>query len=500
MDLIHELLPGLPMYRGGKPSLCLYNAGGGLYDERVIDADLPMPIEDGCVMPIGAFKTLVKELQSQYKGRWEKCPEHMLSSKIFFNQRILQIRYEKATGKVQAFYADDYVPMKEDKSSYLRAVIKTNADEFLNYIDVLKAGGFDVTFENKLEDNLYYELQKDKRLIYGYFTKGDRTARFIDDKVSCPIGEFGYETDNTAGATEIYQYALKQSERVDGFVTDCGMLYIVKLSDGSLFVVDGGAYEQATDDATLKLYQFMKELTGGAKIRIACWFCTHGHADHMAMFGKLLRVYHEDIDLQRVMFNFPSIQYRSLEPQCYLTINRINQYYPEVKYLKPHAGQSFMLSSARFDILQTHECHTAYGCNEMPEDFNDTSTVLKITFDDRVFLMLGDINKIGEAQLLKHYSEDTLKSDIVQAAHHLFNMLYYIYDVTEPEYILVPTRVESKTNHDRHKYTRLILTRPEDQVFFASDDGTHGFAVRNEKLTRIYHDMLHGGEYDGSDL
>ena len=41
-------------------------------------------------------------------------------------------------------------------------------------------------------------------------------------------------------------------------------------------------------------------------------------------------------------------------------------------------------------------------------------------------LMLGDFNKIGEAQLLKHYSEDTLKADIVQAAHHLFNMLYYI--------------------------------------------------------------------------
>lgn len=167
--------------------------------------------------------------------------------------------------------------------------------------------------------------------------------------------------------------------------------------------------------------------------------------------------------------------------------------------LKPHAGQNFTLSNAKVEILQTHECYTAYGCNEMPEDFNDTSTVLKITFDSKVFLMLGDINKIGEAQLLKHYSEDTLKSDLVQAAHHLFNTLYYIYDVADPEYIVVPTRVESKTNHDKMKYARLVLTRSDDQVFFASDDGTHGFAVRDGKLSRIYHDILRGGEYDGSD-
>ena len=79
-------------------------------------------------------------------------------------------------------------------------------------------------------------------------------------------------------------------------------------------------------------------------------------------------------------------------------------------------------------------------------------------------------------------------------------MLYYIYDVSEPEYILVPTRVESRTNHDKYKYGRLVLTRTDDKVFFASDDGTDGFAVRDGKLTRIYHDILRGGEYDGSDL
>ena len=33
MDLRNELLEGLPMYPSGMPSIDLYNAGGGLYDE-----------------------------------------------------------------------------------------------------------------------------------------------------------------------------------------------------------------------------------------------------------------------------------------------------------------------------------------------------------------------------------------------------------------------------------------------------------------------------------
>ena len=173
MDLNKELLEGLPMYIGGKASINLYNAGGGLYDERLLDESVPMPIEDTGVMPIGAFKALIGDLHRKYYGRWERCPENMLSTKIFFNGRMLQIRYEKATGKITAFYMDEYVPKKEDKSSYLRAVIKTNEKEFLDYIEALKAEGFDIIFGNVIENNLFYELKNAVRLIYAYFTKGD---------------------------------------------------------------------------------------------------------------------------------------------------------------------------------------------------------------------------------------------------------------------------------------------------------------------------------------
>lgn len=501
MDLTKELLVSLPAYNGGKMSLSLYNCGGGLYDERIIE-EKPFPIADGSQMSAEVFQAAVDNLYLLNRGKKdENAPSGMLSSKIYFNNRVLQLKH--SDGKVRAYYIDEYEPMKEDKSSFLRSVIKTDKDEFLAYIKTLEDAGFSVCFENEIENNIYRELIKDGRLIYASFTGNDSTARFIDDKVSIPVSDFGYFVEGEKETTELYQYALRQDNRVDGIVTDCGMNYVIKLSDNSLFLVDGGEYEQATDPETESYYNFIKELSkteNGEKVRIACWFCTHAHDDHLDFFSKLLRLHHEDIELQRVMFNFPAPEFFKLMPQAYSAINRIKRYYPEVKYLKPHSGQSFYLADTKFEIIQTHEDFVYYGGNECPDGFNDTSTVLKITFDNKTFLMLGDINDGAEGMLLRHFCDKTLKADIVQAAHHLFNELHYIYDVADPEYILVPSRPACRTNHDKIKYSRLILSCKEENILFGSEDGTHGLCVKDGKTVRFYHAELSGTDYDGSDL
>lgn len=500
MELCKSPFEGLPPYPNGKPSVAVYYAGNGLYDDRACQ-ETPLPLENGVTMTAEAFMQTVDQLAGQYHRVWENAPEGCLGAKLYIDQRIVQLRHEGTT--VQAYYVDDYLPSAKEEGTLLRTVIQTDATTFLDYMDGLKTIGFVVTFENAIEGNFYRELQKGGRRLYAYYTAGDSTARFVEDTVGCGIAGFGYHTVDKTGSTEIYQYALRQSVRVDGHVTDCGMLYVVKLSDGAFFIVDGGAYEQATDEAVAHLYAFLRErvsVKDGNKLRIAAWFCTHAHNDHMDLFGKLLRLYHEEIDLERVIFNFPSSRYYRLSPLVYNGINRIRRYYPDVQYLKPHSGHSFQLADVRFDVLHTHEDYMALGCDEIPADFNDTSTVIKVAFDGKTFLLLGDINTTGETALLRHYTPRILKVDILQAAHHIFNMLYYLYDVTDPTYILAPTRPDTRTNHDRIKYRRLALSRNEDTVYFSSEAGTVGFAVREGALVPIYHEALHGGEYDGSDL
>ena len=73
-------------------------------------------------------------------------------------------------------------------------------------------------------------------------------------------------------------------------------------------------------------------------------------------------------------------------------INRIRKYYPDVIYRKLHMGDAFTLADTQFAVLQTHEDSIGAAGNEKIGGFNDTSTVLKISFDGRSFLILGDID------------------------------------------------------------------------------------------------------------
>ena len=53
----------------------------------------------------------------------------------------------------------------------------------------------------------------------------------------------------------------------------------------------------------------LENLTGkekGEKIRVSAYLCTHNHDDHMDFFIKLLKRDKDVLDVERVMFNFPS--------------------------------------------------------------------------------------------------------------------------------------------------------------------------------------------------
>ncbi len=265
------LLDGLPLYKGGRVSLNLYASGEGLCDSRP-QKDSFLPFCNGAFVSKEEFESKVNQLIEQYKGRWENSQEGVLSAKVYLNRRMLQLRHKN--GVACAFYVDKYVKGEELKQKFLRSVIETSKKEFLEYIENLKSAGFEIVYQNKIEKNIYFGLKNAQRELYAYFTEGDKTARFIDGSVGTNICDFGYKS-NADDRCEVYQYALKQASRVDG-----------------------GAYEQATDAAVFEIYSFLRrraELKDGDKIRIAAWFCTHAHSDHMDMFSKLIRLYHEEL-------------------------------------------------------------------------------------------------------------------------------------------------------------------------------------------------------------
>ena len=197
-DLTKELLQGLPLYKNGKISPNLYDAGGGFYDDRKLpvvgdsvfprrflgDEPKPIPREffDMFVQraAIRGEKVNVEETEDGMKAVVErKLGEVTINWK---NNETMEMIYTKVFDR-ETF---------PDKKTIMRTVTETSAEAFEEYIQTLCEMGFEKVFENRIENNIYYQLQQNGHLIYAYFTQNSATARFIDDIASMKVSDFGY--------------------------------------------------------------------------------------------------------------------------------------------------------------------------------------------------------------------------------------------------------------------------------------------------------------------
>ncbi|MBQ7931025.1 MAG: hypothetical protein IJ334_08440, partial [Clostridia bacterium] len=191
-------------------------------------------------------------------------------------------------------------PTKED--TLMRLITDTTAEEFAVYREKLASAGFVPVFENSTPAAECVQWVKDDIRLYGVFHRLSGEVRLFLDGAGVTADRFGYTADAGTGKTEIYQYGLYYDPK-NGHsptTTNCGMLYIVKLCDNSLFMIDGGHILQCSVEAVTGLYNFLHRITGipaGEPISIACWFVTHAHDDHLAMCVRLLRTYPGEFDI-----------------------------------------------------------------------------------------------------------------------------------------------------------------------------------------------------------
>ncbi|MBQ7153621.1 MAG: hypothetical protein IJR83_06780 [Clostridia bacterium] len=493
-DTEKELLQGLPMYPDGIVSPTVVSGGQGLRDGRAIDDPDDMgPFKDGETISDDTLRDRILQTQASLFYSEEGC----VSLRYFHNQRTVFVKVDH--GVVHAFFQDDFVK-EDERVELVRTVTETGLLSFLDYIDSLKELGFELVFERDLENNCFREFRVNGHLVQCIFNGNTRTAHFIEDHESVAVKDFGNESVGP-DAPEIYQLMTPYGRMVVGYSCDCGMCYVIKLSDKSLFIIDGFEVEQITKRITDYTIGLLRKLAGvrkGEKIRIAGWLCTHPHDDHYDLFAHLIRLYHDEIDLERVMFNFPDTNLIELLPQTYIVINRIRKYYPNVTYRKLHAGDLFTIGGATIDIIYSHELGMGPSGYEPRQNTNDTSLVTKITLGGVKFMCLGDTDTNTETITMKNLGESSLHADIVTASHHLINKLEHFYDVIHATYCLVP-------KHDRcqqpgvvdEEYLQITRTVRRDHFFFAGN-GTDGFRCEDGKITHILHDPLIAHLYDGT--
>ncbi|MCW3787946.1 T9SS type A sorting domain-containing protein [Plebeiibacterium sediminum] len=329
----------------------------------------------------------------------------------------------------------------------MAVISNTSVDTFSDYIQSLINNGFVQTSTSSLEDNVFYTLVNEDKIYYLYYTSSKSQVRIIQDNASRNLVDELDATVQGTGDTEFYLYSLDhthgegQTSKVDYWEIDCGALLIIKLKDNSLFIVDSGHERQSSNAALEGLMNFMYQITGqenGSLINIRAWFFSHAHGDHVYMSYPFLEKYHNILNIESVLTNFPSYQTMNsgYDSGTFLMKESFNTYYPNCKYIKLHTGQHFSLQGVWFDVLHTHEDGVSSAGETMIGNFNDTSTILQITINGSKIMLLGDADSVCQSDMLSMYTSSTLKSECVQTSHHGFNDLTALYSEIGASYAL----------------------------------------------------------------
>ncbi len=400
----------------------------------------------------------------------------------------------------------------------LQRIEKTTMAEFEAYLAKLESFGFQKEYENLTAENLFLTYTSEDQRVHVSFKPAISEVQVISDPNGTSVEAFGYSYTPKAGErSEYYLYGLPMTDCNGNNAPNCGTLSVIKCADNSVIIIDGGEYEgeggtQMYGDKVMGDFDaFLHQITGtasGDKVRVSAWYLSHYHSDHTRGLLEFFKRYCENYELERVIANIPiencggsstsfsaemtGWSYRILDGWS----NLIKTKFPSCKELKVHSGQKIQIADVSLDILFTHEDLLNSINRFSSNDSNDTSIVTRFDNGQMSMFSLGDAGRTTEAKLRKIYTELSLKSDIVQPAHHLINNVFKVYDAIQPTIALVPQSYECSQSKSKvgeegsyiERYNKLISFVDEANCYFAGNE-TVGLAVVDGQIQVIRHDI-----------
>lgn len=285
---------------------------------------------------------------------------------------------------------------------------------FSKFVSELKeSNSYRLYQENTVGNNDSVTLVSDEGMLHLYYTDSEESVRIVSDTLeyfSLPSDD--YATGEKVTDTTFCVMSLDYTHRE---VTDGnGMSYVIILEDGRFIVIDGGYY--VGKDAE-RLYRFLQDNNRRAdgKIVIAAWYMSHAHGDHYGCFERFTELYADKVTLQ-YWIGYPATAAMfdgGFDPWMFDRLPERLAQYGDVKWIRPHAGQTVRFCDTTLEFMYTVECHLPALFGTM----NDSSTVTAITVKGQRILLMGDCEKAASGEICRQLG-DALKSDIIQVNHH----------------------------------------------------------------------------------
>ena len=334
----------------------------------------------------------------------------------------------------------------------LQYVPKTEWCALNAYLETLRQRGFRAVFENEVCGNYYATYASDTDYAHLYYIPDTRTARIIsaplENGLALPdfkpkeSSNLSFPSTVTQSVLDYYYYDENDpASRSDG---NFGACYIVTLDDGSLLVYDGGGRWGKND--VERIWGLLSERgtrNKDGKIVIAAWIITHEHVDHFWCMHHVILRHREELVLKS-LYCTPitrELLVGRAKGDHYVespdAIPKLRSAVGGFDLIRMHTGQVFYVRNVRVEVLCTPE-------DIFPEhadrfyDFNDTTTVTRLTVNGKTFLNLGDAYHVASGVMVTLWG-NSLKSDYCTLAHHGWGgCTRSLYDHVLPSSVFVP--------------------------------------------------------------
>ena len=318
----------------------------------------------------------------------------------------------------------------------------TNADpsKINAYVTQLADLGYRKVEDNSINNNRFVTCYGKNGIVHISYLNHNKSVSVILDSLNGSVYKASEPTytkvTDQALAVMSIDYS-KLSDKSDA----SGMSYIITLEDGRYIIIDGGYNKnKGTNDHKI-IYNYLKDNNKrkDGKIVIAAWIFTHDHSDHHGVFTPFCQDYSSKVELQYYIQNFGDKSNYKQQPSGWLNDGIPNtliaEYFKDAKKIVPHTGQKITFCNTTFEIISTQESHVP---NKI-EWVNDASIILRMNSNGVKTLFLADAEAQTTKLLLNMYGS-TLKSDIMQIAHHGYSGgSTALYQNVDPSWTLWPT-------------------------------------------------------------
>ena len=251
-----------------------------------------------------------------------------------------------------------------------------------------------------------------------------------------------------AGTYPIQGFLLSASSPADTFGNGLSVIY--RLSDGSLFIFDGGS-----GNVKYMLYKCLKDLSGGGKIKVAAWVMTHSHWDHYgAMYELLTGIYKDDFEIQEFWFNRSNNTSDGTGSGVHLENAFKSVAVGSTKVRILEYGATYTLDGGRVSakVLCTPKNVADKIGKVSGADENTNSLVMMLSIGGKKLLMTGDANEAAWDFMVSQHiksNEYSLDCDYLQMPHHAVQAAgtTAAYDAASPSYVIIPSTTALARSH-----------------------------------------------------